>query len=325
MCVWKYRRLAEQLSSNMETRDVRQNKWNNHYTPIPIASCFSSPLLLPGRSRLPAPADPQTGDEVHGLCSNYLADVKPGDELVMTGPAGTALLLADNPWNKRIVCVSTGACVSTVRFWQALCDVSAAAHKSTFACRADSPTDSLTCRTMPCHVLVCMRVFVRTKALALLPSDPFGAASSSTASLASQHSPSLTTPCSGCCLALQTLTGESVSSRYVVKSHCCQPPASTFMQPTPSAVAAFCASVALCVLAPPLTLPIHAHSAFSMEMSSRLLWMPTPSTCASTLPSAWSSRTHREAPSTCRTASMSVHRSFWTSWRLMTPSFTSVA
>jgi hypothetical protein len=46
---------------------------------------------------------------VHGLCSNYLCDCKPGDELVMTGPAGTALLLNDNPWNKRIVCVSTGA------------------------------------------------------------------------------------------------------------------------------------------------------------------------------------------------------------------------
>lgn len=56
-------------------------------------------------------ADPTTGEEVRGLCSNYLADVKPGDELVMTGPAGTALLLADNPWQKRIVCVSTGVCV----------------------------------------------------------------------------------------------------------------------------------------------------------------------------------------------------------------------
>lgn len=54
-------------------------------------------------------ADPKTGQEVRGICSNYLADVKPGDELVMTGPAGTALLLADNPWKKRIVCVSTGA------------------------------------------------------------------------------------------------------------------------------------------------------------------------------------------------------------------------
>jgi Na+-transporting NADH:ubiquinone oxidoreductase subunit NqrF len=53
-------------------------------------------------------ADPKTGQEVHGLCSNYIADVKPGDELIMTGPAGTALLLDDNAWNKRIVCVSTG-------------------------------------------------------------------------------------------------------------------------------------------------------------------------------------------------------------------------
>lgn len=53
-------------------------------------------------------ADPKTGEEVRGLCSNYLADVQLGDELVMTGPAGTALLLADEPWKKRIVCVSTG-------------------------------------------------------------------------------------------------------------------------------------------------------------------------------------------------------------------------
>jgi Na+-transporting NADH:ubiquinone oxidoreductase subunit NqrF len=53
---------------------------------------------------------------VRGICSNYLADVKPGDELVMTGPAGTALLLADNPWNKRIVCVSTGALTAALCF-----------------------------------------------------------------------------------------------------------------------------------------------------------------------------------------------------------------
>jgi hypothetical protein len=53
--------------------------------------------------------DPATGETVHGLCSNYLCDCKPGDELVMTGPAGTAPLLNDNPWNKPIVCVSTGA------------------------------------------------------------------------------------------------------------------------------------------------------------------------------------------------------------------------
>jgi hypothetical protein len=60
-------------------------------------------------------ADPETGEEVRGLCSNYIADVQPGDELVMTGPAGTALLLADNPWKKRIVCVSTGVCATPRR------------------------------------------------------------------------------------------------------------------------------------------------------------------------------------------------------------------
>lgn len=63
--------------------------------------------------------NPTTGEEVRGLCSNYLADVKPGDELVMTGPAGTALLLADNPWQKRIVCVSTGTGIAPFRsFWR---------------------------------------------------------------------------------------------------------------------------------------------------------------------------------------------------------------
>eukprot|EP00878_Enallax_costatus_P003594 GHUV01003808.1.p1 GENE.GHUV01003808.1~~GHUV01003808.1.p1 ORF type:complete len:352 (+),score=82.06 GHUV01003808.1:1450-2505(+) len=59
--------------------------------------------------------DPKTGQEVRGLCSNYLCDVKAGDELVMTGPAGTALLLADDPWSKRIVCVSTGTGIAPFR------------------------------------------------------------------------------------------------------------------------------------------------------------------------------------------------------------------
>eukprot|EP00878_Enallax_costatus_P008438 GHUV01008819.1.p1 GENE.GHUV01008819.1~~GHUV01008819.1.p1 ORF type:complete len:176 (+),score=52.72 GHUV01008819.1:479-1006(+) len=33
----------------------------------------------------------------------------------MTGPAGTALLLADDPWSKRIVCVSTGTGIAPFR------------------------------------------------------------------------------------------------------------------------------------------------------------------------------------------------------------------
>ncbi|KAF8058332.1 hypothetical protein HT031_005649 [Scenedesmus sp. PABB004] len=63
--------------------------------------------------------DPVTGAEVRGVCSNYLADVKPGDELTMTGPSGTALLLVDQPWSKRIVCVSTGTGIAPFRsFWR---------------------------------------------------------------------------------------------------------------------------------------------------------------------------------------------------------------
>lgn len=63
--------------------------------------------------------DPATGQEVRGVCSNYLADVQPGDTLTMTGPAGTALLLTNNPWSKRIVCVSTGTGIAPFRsFWR---------------------------------------------------------------------------------------------------------------------------------------------------------------------------------------------------------------
>lgn len=95
--------------------DCRHIKWLRlllHPSHV-LAFINNVPPLLAAAERLVcvcscAPADPKTGEEVRGICSNYLADVKPGDELVMTGPAGTALLLADNPWAKRIVCVSTG-------------------------------------------------------------------------------------------------------------------------------------------------------------------------------------------------------------------------
>jgi sulfite reductase alpha subunit-like flavoprotein len=54
-------------------------------------------------------ADPaRSGEMIHGVCSNYLCDRKPGDKLVMTGPCGNVLLLPENPWSKPIVCVSTG-------------------------------------------------------------------------------------------------------------------------------------------------------------------------------------------------------------------------
>jgi ferredoxin--NADP+ reductase len=65
--------------------------------------------------------DPKTGEEKRGLCSNYLADVKPGDELVMTGPSGTALLLSEEAHNRPVVCVATGTGIAPFRsFWRRL-------------------------------------------------------------------------------------------------------------------------------------------------------------------------------------------------------------
>ncbi|KAF5842467.1 hypothetical protein DUNSADRAFT_7078, partial [Dunaliella salina] len=62
------------------------------------------------------------GKEVRGLCSNYLADTKPGDELTMTGPSGAVLLLPEQHFEKTpIVCVSTGTGIAPFRsFWRRL-------------------------------------------------------------------------------------------------------------------------------------------------------------------------------------------------------------
>lgn len=43
------------------------------------------------------------GNLVRGLCSNYLADAQPGQELVMTGPSGAVLLLPPQHYEVRVV------------------------------------------------------------------------------------------------------------------------------------------------------------------------------------------------------------------------------
>lgn len=64
----------------------------------------------------------ESGATVRGVCSNYLCDRKVGDELVMTGPAGTALLLPEEPWEEdTVVCVATGTGIAPFRsFWRRL-------------------------------------------------------------------------------------------------------------------------------------------------------------------------------------------------------------
>jgi len=53
-----------------------------------------------------------------GICSNFLCDAKPGQEIMMTGPAGKVLLLPEDP-NSVLICVATGTGIAPFRsFWR---------------------------------------------------------------------------------------------------------------------------------------------------------------------------------------------------------------
>jgi len=57
-----------------------------------------------------------------GICSNFLCDAKPGDEVMLTGPAGKALLLPATSPEADIILVATGTGVASYRC-NALCFV----------------------------------------------------------------------------------------------------------------------------------------------------------------------------------------------------------
>jgi ferredoxin--NADP+ reductase len=65
--------------------------------------------------------DPETGKEdpaKKGICSNFLCDANPGDEIMMTGPTGKILLMPENP-NSVLICVATGTGIAPFRsFWR---------------------------------------------------------------------------------------------------------------------------------------------------------------------------------------------------------------
>jgi ferredoxin--NADP+ reductase len=65
--------------------------------------------------------DPETGKEdpaKKGICSNFLCDAKPGDEIMMTGPTGKILLMPEDP-NSVLICVATGTGIAPFRsFWR---------------------------------------------------------------------------------------------------------------------------------------------------------------------------------------------------------------
>jgi ferredoxin--NADP+ reductase len=58
--------------------------------------------------------DPLTTEEHRGVASNYLCDLKPGDEVAITGPTGTHFLLPDDPATDLIL-VATGTGIAPFR------------------------------------------------------------------------------------------------------------------------------------------------------------------------------------------------------------------
>jgi ferredoxin--NADP+ reductase len=57
---------------------------------------------------------PETGELKHGICSNYLANLKPGDAVQLSGPAGKEFLMPENP-NANLIMVATGTGIAPFR------------------------------------------------------------------------------------------------------------------------------------------------------------------------------------------------------------------
>jgi ferredoxin--NADP+ reductase len=58
--------------------------------------------------------DPETGEERRGVCSNFLCDLKPGDEVMLTGPVGKSFLLP-NDLSATIILIATGTGIAPFR------------------------------------------------------------------------------------------------------------------------------------------------------------------------------------------------------------------
>ncbi|MDJ0733409.1 MAG: phycobilisome linker polypeptide [Nostocaceae cyanobacterium] len=57
---------------------------------------------------------PETGETVYGVCSTYLCNLKPGDEVKITGPVGKEMLLPDDP-EANVIMLATGTGIAPMR------------------------------------------------------------------------------------------------------------------------------------------------------------------------------------------------------------------
>ncbi|MGL5938938.1 MAG: ferredoxin--NADP reductase [Waterburya sp.] len=58
--------------------------------------------------------NPETGEHVEGVCSSYLCNLKPGDDVAITGPVGKEMLLPDDE-DANIVMIATGTGIAPFR------------------------------------------------------------------------------------------------------------------------------------------------------------------------------------------------------------------
>ncbi|KAF3886290.1 MULTISPECIES: ferredoxin--NADP reductase [Nostocales] len=72
---------------------------------------------------------PETGETVYGVCSTYLCNIKPGDDVKITGPVGKEMLLpADNDANVIMMATGTGIAPMRAYLWRMFKDNERAAN-----------------------------------------------------------------------------------------------------------------------------------------------------------------------------------------------------
>ncbi|HEY9691674.1 MAG TPA: ferredoxin-NADP reductase [Oculatellaceae cyanobacterium] len=57
---------------------------------------------------------PETGEMVYGVCSTFLCNLQPGDDLKITGPTGKEMLLPEDP-NANVIMLATGTGIAPFR------------------------------------------------------------------------------------------------------------------------------------------------------------------------------------------------------------------